>query len=172
MGTVVKNMDTLYHGSKHANLTVIKPSRHNAVAGKAVVFASPDIRFALSMIFGTGEQIAVGYTINAKTGEEEMYLDELQPNAFELLNAPGYLYEVSADGFYQNKRLMSAEMIRDKETKVVRVTEIENVLLEIKKYNISITKYDDVPEAMRSRNKNIDQPEQPHTPDRFKPYGT
>ena len=163
-------MDTLYHGSKYPNLTVIKPSHHNVVDGKAVVFATPDIRFALSMIHGTGDQIAVGYTVNTKTGEEEMYLDEIQPGALELLDAPGYLYEVSADGFYQDKRLIRVEMIRDTEITVIQATKIENVLQEMKKYDISITKYDDVPEAMRSRNMDIDQPEQPNAPDRFKPY--
>ncbi len=170
-------MDTLYHGSKHPNLTVIKPSRHNVVDGKAVVFATPDIRFALSMIYGTGDQIAVGYTVNTKTGEEEMYLDEIQLDALALLNAsgylldaPGYLYEVSADGFYQDKRLIRVEMIRDTEITVIQATKIENVLQEMKKYDISITKYDDVPEAMRLRNMDIDQPEQPNAPDRFKPY--
>ena len=161
----------LYHGSQISDLKILKPSPHNAVNKRAVVFATSDIRFALAMIYGTGDELAVGYFVNTDTHEEEMYIDELQPNKLKLLEAPGYLYEVRAKGFYQDSSLSHVELVKDTEAEVIKTTRIENVLNELKKHRISIVKYDDVPAAMRQRGKESGKPENSYAPDRFKDVG-
>lgn len=158
----------MYHGSQTPNLEVLKPNPHNAVNKRAVVFATSDIRFALAMMYGSGDELAVGYFVNTKTHEEEMYIDELQPDKLKLLEAPGYLYEVSAEGFYQDPALSHIELIKNTEAEIINTTKIENILDELKKYKISIIKYEDVPAAMKQRGKEPSKPENPYAPDRFK----
>ena len=135
----------LYHGSRISGLKVLKPRPHNVVKGRSVVFATPDIRFALAMIYGTGDELAVGYFEDAKTREEEMVINELQSGRLQLLNAPGYLYEVEGAGFYYDSALCHVELIKDTEANILKEIEIPNVLDELKKYSITITKYKDVP---------------------------
>ncbi len=144
----------LYHGSKIANLKVLEPGR-SALFSDKVVFATPDIRFALAMIHGSGHELAVGYFGKTRPGEKEMYIDELQPNKLELLNQPGYLYEVDAVTFGgREKHLSHAERISKKPVKVLRAIHIDNVLAELKKYEINIVGYDNVSEALGKRQKN------------------
>lgn len=158
----------LYHGSQAPDLKILKPNPHNAVNKRAVVFATSDIRFVLAMMYGTGDELAVGYVVNTETHEEEMYIDELQPDKLKLLEAPGYLYEVSAEGFYQDASLSHVELVKDTEAEVIKMTRVENILEELKKYKISIVKYEDVPVAMKQRGKNPGKPKNPYAPDRFK----
>lgn len=158
----------LYHGSQTPDLKILKPNPHNAVNKRAVVFATSDIRFALAMMYGTGDELAVGYFVNTNTHEEEMYIDELQPDKLKLLESPGYLYEVSAEGFYQDPALSHVELVKDTEAKVIKMTKLENTLEELKKYKISIVKYEDVPVAMKQRGKEPGKPKNPYASDRFK----
>jgi len=158
----------LYHGSQTPGLRILKPNPHNAVNKRTVVFATYDIRFALAMMYGTGDELAVGYFVNTETHEEEMYIDELQPNKLKLLEAPGYLYGVSAEGFYQDPALSHVELVKDTEAEIIHTTKIENILGELKKYKISIIKYEDVPTAMKQRGKEPGKPKNPYAPDRFK----
>ena len=162
----------LYHGSKVKGLTVLKPSPHPAVHSRAVVFATTDIRFALAMIYGTGDELAVGYVVNQSTGEEEMYIDELQEGSASLLDTAGYVYEVAATGFFQEPQLSHVEYIKEGEGKVISVTVIENILQELDAvYGIRVTRYRDVPAAMESRGLSIANPKKPHADDRFPDYG-
>ena len=158
----------LYHGSQIPDLKVLRPNPHNAVNKRAVVFATSDIRFALAMMYGTGDEVAVGYFVNTETHEEEMYIDELQPDKLKLLASPGYLYEVSAEGFYQDPALSHVELVKDTEVEIIRMTRVENILDELKKHKISIVKYEDVPNAMKRRGKEPGKPENPYAQDRFK----
>lgn len=158
----------LYHGSRTANLKVLKPNAHNAVGERSVVFATPDVRFALAMIYGTGDELAVGYFVDTETGNEEMYIHELQPGKLKLLDAPGHLYEVNAEGFYKDPALSRVEFVKNTATEVIRVKYVENVFDELKKYDISIVEYENVPEDMRRHGKDPENPEKRHGPDRFK----
>ena len=119
---------------------------HGVVSERSVVFATPDIRFALAMIHGAGDEIRVGYFVDTKTHEEEMYIAELQPDKLKILKSPGYIYEISANGFYYDPVLSHIELIKDTETGVVRMTRIENVFSELKKYSISFIPYGNIPE--------------------------
>lgn len=164
------NTDTkiLYHGSQTPGIKILKPNPHNAVNKRSVVFATSDMRFALAMMYGTGDELAVGYFVNTKTHEEEMYIDELQPGKLKLLEAPGYLYEVSAEGFYQDPVLSHVELVNDGEVEILKEIKVENILAELKKHDISIVSYADVPAAMKERGKEPGKPDQPYGPDRFK----
>ncbi|HMO02605.1 MAG TPA: hypothetical protein PKD37_03700 [Oligoflexia bacterium] len=159
----------LYHGSPVADLKVLKPNPHNAVNKKAVVFATTDIRFALAMIHGTGEEIAVGYFFNKKTNEEQMYIHELQPGKLKLLEAPGYIYQVNSEGFQADPNLSHIEFFKESEAVVIKQTTINNVLSELLKYtNLSVVEHKNVPTAMQLMGRDISKPKKPHAPDRFK----
>ena len=73
----MKNLKSLYHGSRVPDLKDLTPMPHGVVGERSVVFATPDIRFALAMIHGVGDEIRVGYFVDTKTQEEEMYIAEL-----------------------------------------------------------------------------------------------
>jgi hypothetical protein len=133
-----QNNRTLYHGSKTPNLKALRPNPSKLLDGKPVVFAPPDIRFALSMIHGNGDDLDIGYFVNNETGEEEMYIRELKPRKIKLLELPGYLYEVENLDFYTDSRLSHVELISDFEVKVTKTSIIKNILLEIEKYPIRI----------------------------------
>lgn len=166
--TTDNHLKVLYHGSQTPNLRFLKPKPHNAVNRRSVVFATSDIRFALAMISGTGDELAVGYFVHPKTHEEEMYVDELQPGKLKLLQEPGYLYEVSAEGFYQDSKLSHVEFVKDTKAKVLKMIKIKNTIQELKKYKVALVKYADVPEAMKRRQKDPRKPKQVYASNRFK----
>lgn len=130
--------ETLYHGSKTPDLKTLKPNPSNLLGNIPVVFATSDIRFALSMIHGTGEDLDIGYFVNTKTGEEEMYIKELKPGKIKLLELPGYLYEVENKDFHTDSRLSHAELINNSEIRITNMTIIPNVLKELMNHDVSI----------------------------------
>lgn len=158
---------TLYHGSKTAGIESLKPFPHNGVDGESVVFATPDIRFALAMIHGTGDELAVGYFVDQETHKEEMYVDELVPNAFNLLEAPGILYTLEDTGFVPDARLSHLELISKSETPVVSETSYSNILAELKKHNINFVGYENVLAEMKKRGKDPMEATIPYKSDRF-----
>lgn len=158
----------LYHGSKVANLKALKPFPHNGVNGSSVVFATPDVRFALAMIHGTGDELAVGYFVDQESHKEEMYIDELVPHAFNLLKSPGVLYEVSDSGFVTDPDLSHLELISKKETEVVSEKYIPDVLEELRKYEINFVVYEKVLDEMKNRNKDPKNAQIEYGEDRFK----
>lgn len=141
----------LYHGSRVAGLSILKPQPSQVIGGKAAVFATPDIRFALAMIHGTGDELAVDYFVNTRTGQEEMHIYELQPASLHLLEAPGYIYAVGSQGFRGDPALSHVESVKEAESLILSVRKIDDVLHELRKYNISIIAYEDVPTAMKAR---------------------
>lgn len=143
----------LYHGSRTTGLKLLKPTQ-SALFSDKVVFATPDIRFALAMIHSCGQELSVGYFGKIKSKEKAMYIDELEPNKLKLLNQPGYLYEVNAATFGgEEKNLCHAERISRKPVKVLRTIYIDNVLSELKKYDINIVGYEDVLESLKQRQR-------------------
>lgn len=145
----------------------LSPSAHNAVDGESVVFATLDIRFALAMIHGTGNELAVGYVVDQKTGKEEMYIDELVPDAFKLLANPGILYTLTDSGFISDPRLSHLELVSTKETSVSSETHVNNILDELKNYDIRFVLYENVLEEMKKRKKDPKNASAPHKSDRF-----
>lgn len=158
----------LYHGSKIGGILNLKPAQHNAVNKESVVFAATDRRFALAMIHGTGEQIAVGYHIDQNTHVKSMYIDEIESGTLKLLEAPGILYEVSDEGFRTDPRISHVERICNQSVKVLKEEYIPNVLEELRKFEIQIVEYRDVLKVMEKRGKDPSDPSIEYAQDRFK----
>ncbi len=158
----------LYHGSKIGGITTLKPSQYPGVSKKPVVFATSDIRFALTMIYGTGNDFAVGYIVNRANGKEEMYIDEIKQGSVALLDAPGYIYEVDSAGFRRLPVLAHVEYVKYSETPVISATAVHSVLDELQNHGITVTLYRDVPGAMKKRGMDMAIPDMPHSKERFK----
>lgn len=159
----------LYHGSKIGGIKYLKPHKYGIVDNKNVVFATDDIRFALAMIYGTGDEIAVGYFVNQDTREEEMYIDELQKGKLKLLDNKGFVYEVESAGFVKDDRLSHVEYINENnEVKVLNEVFVPNILNEIKKYKISIVEYKGVLKEIEKRGRQKENPRIKYEDDRFK----
>ena len=126
----------LYHGSKTPNIKTLSPFPHSIVHNEKVVFATNDLRFALAMIHGTSKEIDVGHEVNTETGEDKMYMKELTPNAFNMISKPGILYTLEDSGFINDPRLSRSEMISKNEAKIIDEKYFENILEELKKYDI------------------------------------
>ena len=135
----------LYHGSKINGLHQLEPRAHGAVDGEKVVFATPDRFFALSMIHGTGNQLALDYT------DDGVFLDEIESDALQLLNQSGYLYTLKDSGFIQDNRLIPQEVISYKPTDIVHKEYIPNILEALADEGITLVPYDEVPTSMKSR---------------------
>lgn len=157
----------LYHGSKIAGIKTLKPSPHNGVDGEAVVFATSDIRFAMAMIHGTGDELAVGYFVDQKTHKEEMYIDELVPNAFKLLESSGTIYTLEDTGFVPDPRLSHLELVSKSETPTLSEVQCENIFAELKKHEINFISYANVLTEMQKRGKNPKGSIVPYKTDRF-----
>lgn len=158
----------LYHGTTQAGIKMLKPFPHNAINGEPVVFATSDRRFALAMIYGTGNELAVGYFVDRETHKEEMYIDELREGKLSLLNAPGILYEVAGENFVSDPRLSHVEFVSKVETPVINEIHIENILEELKKdASLTIVPYEEVLEAMKKRGKDPTGPIIKHEANRF-----
>ncbi len=157
----------LYHGSKTAGIEVVKPFPHNGVDGESVVFATSDSRFALAMIHGTGNQLAVGYFTDRESRKEEMYIDELVPGAFMLLEEPGILYTLEDTGFVSDPRLGHRELISKCETPVISESPHSNILTELKKHDIRFVSYENVPIEMEKRGRDPKKAVISYKPDRF-----
>jgi hypothetical protein len=160
---------TLFHGSKTGSIMILEPRPHGAINGESAVFATKDKHFALAMIYGSGEQLAFDYEINNKTNTTKVYLDELEKDALKLLEKPGYLYEVPEKGFVSDSRLIPEEMISKEPVEVIHCEYFPNILEELKKEDLIIVPYDEVPQSMASREKDDDFKE--YDKDRFKKLG-
>lgn len=158
----------LYHGSKKSGIKTLKPFPHNGVDGESVVFATSDICFAMAMIHGTGDELAVGYFVDQETHKEEMYIDELTPNALQILSAPGILYTLDDKGFVPDTRLSHLELISKAEVPVTSEKYVYNILEELKKFDINFVPYDQVLDEMKKRGKDPKKATVQYKADRFK----
>lgn len=143
----------LFHGSKVEGIKVLEPRPHGAVHGESVVFATKDRRFALAMIYGTGEQLAFDYEINKETGETKVYLDEIKKGALRLLEQPGYLYTIPEKGFVSDPRLIPEELISREPVHINSVEFFPNILDQLKKEDLTVVPYEQVPKSIASREK-------------------
>jgi len=96
-----------------------------------------------------------------------MYIDELVPNAFKLLEAPGTLYTLKDTGFVPDARLSHLELISRRETPILSETYCPNILTELKKHEINFISYENVLSEMQKRGKDPNKASIPYKPDRF-----
>jgi len=145
----VEREKTIYHGSPVGGIHRLEPRSHELV-NKPVVFGTPDENLALSMALpASDEELAMGYEEDTDTGKRDFYIDELQPGKLSLLNKPAYLYGLPGGTFSQEG--VHPELTRDERISYDPVTptyvrEVKNVLKELRKRNVNIRGYDDVPE--------------------------
>lgn len=151
----------LYHGSKTSNIKVLRPSAHTIVNDKGVVFATPDRSYAISMIFRTGNDLAVSYH------NDKLYVDEIKPGALKLLDGPGSLYELDQADFEPSPEGLEGEYVSFNPAPVVAETKIPNLLKELKKLGAHLVAYEDVPSSMKTRGLDPNKPKLEHSKDRF-----
>ena len=159
--------NVLYHGSKTGGIKVFRPGIHFISRNKPVVFATDDRKYALAMIYGTGNELAVSYSVDGNTGKKEIYVDELQEGKLELLEGVGYLYEVEAEHFILSPEGLESEYVSYASAPVLSETKVDNVAESLKKQGVHLVCYDRVSQSMKQRGKVLTSPEIKHDPDRF-----
>ena len=158
----------LFHGSKIGGIKVFEPKPHFINKEKPIVFATHDRNYALAMIHGTGDELAVSYAINPETGKREMYIDELQEGALNILEQVGYIYEVNAEHFSQSPEGLEGEYVSYSPVPTLSETKVANIADALKHQEmVHMVKYEDVPKSMKERKKDIYKPEIKHATERF-----
>ena len=126
-GSHEKNQE-YYHGSS-AKINELKPMSSGVLEGESAVFATDNKSTAL-MFIGKWNDSDISY---GSYGEHHFAL-ELYPNTFDKLKKSGYLYTVSSNGFYHDKRLgLQNEFINKNSVKIIKTEKIKNAFNEMKK---------------------------------------
>jgi len=162
-----KGNKILYHGSSFSGIKNFKPQPHVVANGKEIVFATDHRNYALAMIYGTGEELAVSYVANGNN-KKEMYVDELQPGKLELLKRPGCLYEVDAKYFEPSREGLESEYISYAIVPVLSEIKVIDVLGELRgSPEVHLITYEELPKSMAERGKISSKPMIKHSPSRF-----
>lgn len=159
----MKEDSVFYHGSKYGGLEALKPTPFKAVSDKDVVFASNNKLYALAMIYGTGEDLAVSFGENG-----EMYVDELKPGTLSLLNNSGYLYAVDKKYFKPSPEGLEGEYVSYTEVPVLSEEKLSDIRKKLEEEGVHLIPYNKVPQSMEERGKDIKDPDKKHSADRFK----
>lgn len=125
-------MKYVYHGSNVSNLDVIKPNKSTHM--KEYVYATPSKAIATIFLSKKGNDLyyyLAGDGINSK-----VVLVERKEGMFkEIFNRGGYIYKLDATNFKSGLTSWSAEVVSDKEEKVISKKYIKNVYEELLKLN-------------------------------------
>ncbi|MEK7095611.1 MAG: hypothetical protein AAB917_03050 [Patescibacteria group bacterium] len=157
-----------YHGSKIGGIKFFEPQSHIVGGNKKIVFATNDKNYALAMIYGTGDEVAISYVFNPYTKEKDMYIDELQPGKLELLNNSGYLYEVESKYFQLSPEKLEGEYVSYESVPVFSEIKIMNIMDQLKNIpNLYLVEYENVEESMYKRGKSLIANEIKHSSKRF-----
>lgn len=149
-------MKYVYHGSSISNLKIIKPNESThmkkwvyACASKAIsiIFLSPlgnDLYYSLS---GDG----INYPVELVERKKGMFK--------KIFDCSGYIYKLDATNFKSGQTSWTAELVSDKEEKVVETIYIENVYKELIKLNeeglIKIYLYPERPNRIPNDNSDL-----------------
>lgn len=158
----------LYHGSKISGIKLFEPKPHFISQDRGIVFATDDKNYALAMIYGTGDELAVSYVLNPETNKKEMYIDELHKGKLDLLKNEGYLYEVDRKHFEPSPEGLEGEYISYSPVSVLSEIKVGNLMVALKKSNVHLISYDNVLESMKSRGNSLNESVVDHQPNRFK----
>lgn len=124
-------MKYVYHGSPVSNLKVIQP--RSSTHMKKWVYATYSKAIATIFLSSKGSDL---YYYLSGTGKKDdpVILVERKENMFKnIFNVSGSIYKLSAINFLENKTGWSAEVVSDKEEKVISEYYIENVYDELLK---------------------------------------
>ena len=140
-----KRYPILYHASNN-KLNILKAFKLNNEDNDEVIFASPNYELILPFAGGNWNDLDINQSIyNGK-----QILTEIYKGAFDrFLNRDGYIYHLKNEGFYPYKE--DLEYIHYGDIKPYKIEYIKNVLEEIKKYDIELYFYPDLPQFMKNR---------------------
>ena len=130
----------LYHGSQKASLQILRPAASSLFKRK-VVFASADLSFALAMIYGNDQELAIGYYQDLSNNSQVMYITELQPTKLQLLNQSGFVYIVDSGGFKTQAALAKSEYISFKPVTILKELYFDNILDYLRSSAVYISNY-------------------------------
>lgn len=149
-------MNYVYHGSSIPNLKIIKPNESThmkkwvyACASKAIsiIFLSPlgnDLYYSLS---GDG----INYPVELVERKKGMFK--------KIFDCSGYIYKLDATNFKSGQTSWPAELVSDKEEKVIETICIENAYKELIKLNeeglIKIYLYPERPNRIPNDNSDL-----------------
>ncbi len=123
-------MKYVYHGSSISNLKIIKPNKSTHM--KKYVYATPSKAIATIFLSNKGNDLyyyLAGDGINSK-----VVLVERKEGMFkEIFNRGVYIYKLDATNFKSGLTSWSAEVVSDKEEKVISKKYIKNVYNELLK---------------------------------------
>jgi hypothetical protein len=136
----------LYHGSPIKLNGDLNPRPSKVIDGEEAVFATNEKFLAVLFISKFNDnQIDLGSFSN------KIVITEQYPGAFdECLNASGYLYYVSPNGFHSDQRLgmKNHEFINENKVKILKTEYIDNVYEYLLDTDLYIVTYDDRIEAI------------------------
>ncbi len=122
----------VYHGSSIPNLKIIKPSISTHREKWVYATASK----AIATIFLSPMHSDYYYYLAGNGITSEVVLVERKPEMFKKIFAfSGYIYQLNADNFESGKTGWSAEVVSEKEEKVVKTYYVENIYDELVKLN-------------------------------------
>lgn len=123
-------MKYVYHGSNISNLKVIKP--HKSTHLNDWVYATPSK--AIATIFLSPLHSDYYYYLSGNGITSDVILVERKEGMFKkIFNYDGYIYKLKSDNFKSGKTSWSAEVVSDKEEKIVSSYYVKNIYDELVK---------------------------------------
>ena len=148
-------MKYVYHGSSIPNLKIIKPNESThmkkwvyACASKAIsiIFLSP---LGNDLYYSSGD--GINYPVELVERKKGMFK--------KIFDCSGYIYKLDATNFKSGQTSWTAELVSDKEEKVIETIYIENVYKELIKLNeeglIKIYLYPERPNRIPNDNSDL-----------------
>lgn len=121
-------MNYVYHGSSVPDLKLIK--KHKSTRMKEWVYACYSKAISIVFISKDGSDLFFSLSWNEKNYPIELV--ERKHGMFKkIFNCSGYIYKLDASNFKENQTGWSAEVVSDKDEKVVSSEYIENIYDEL-----------------------------------------
>lgn len=146
-------MSIFYHGSQQQDLKILKPSPSILMDGKSVVFATPSLTLAITMIpKWNNDDFEVG------SYQGQLYCIEQYQHAFrdKMNHVNGVVYQVSTHLFHSDERvgMIHHEYISNENVPVLGTIKIDNVLATLKaSKDIHLVTFEDKMKAIFSLKK-------------------
>lgn len=149
-------MKYVYHGSSIPNLKIIKPNESTHMKKWVYACASK----AISIIFLSPQGNDLYYSLSGDGINYPVELVERKKGMFKkIFDCSGYIYKLDATNFKSGHTSWTAELVSDKEEKVIEMIYIENAYKELIKLNeeglIKIYLYPERPNRIPNDNSDL-----------------
>ena len=149
-------MNFVFHGSSTPNLKVLKPNKSTHM--KEWIYATPSKAIATIFLSKMGNDLY--YSLSGNGIEYPVELVERGPLMFKkIFDCDGYIYKLDASNFKRGMTTWSAEVVSDREEKVIDCEYVENVYNELLKLNedgeIKLYLYPDRPKNIPLDNSDL-----------------